>query len=121
MTKRTNIADLPKFDAAQYLESDEEIAAFLTDILEAGDAGLLASALGDVARARGMTEIAKAAGISREALYKALRADSAPRFDTISRVLAAFGVRLVAVPVIEPTVKKPRGAAGPRMPRVKSA
>ena len=58
-----------------------------------------AAALGDIARARGMTEIAEAAGITREALYKALRPDSAPRFDTVSRVCAALGVRLVAQPV----------------------
>lgn len=100
MTNRKGVSELPAFDAASYLETEDEIAAFLTDILEANDAGLLASALGDVARSRGMTEIAKKAGISREALYKALRADSAPRFDTISRVLAALGVRLIAEPIV---------------------
>ena len=56
---------------------------------------MLAAALGDIARARGMGEIAKASGITREALYKALRPGSAPRFDTVSRVCAALGVRLV--------------------------
>jgi probable addiction module antidote protein len=96
MSKRIKAADLPEFDAAQYLDSETSIAAYLTDILEANDAALLASALGDIARARGMTEIAKTAGITREALYKALRPDSAPRFDTVSRVCAALGVRLVA-------------------------
>ena len=97
MTKRINVADLPEFDAAPYLESEESIAAYLTDILEANDAALLAAALGDIARARGMTEIAKSAGITREALYKALRPDSAPRFDAVvSRVCAVLGVRLVA-------------------------
>jgi probable addiction module antidote protein len=99
MTKRIKVTDLAEFDAARYLESEASIAAYLTDILEANDAALLASALGDIARARGMTEIAKGAGITREALYKALRPDSAPRFDTISRVCAALGVRLVAQPV----------------------
>jgi probable addiction module antidote protein len=99
MTKRIKVIDLAEFDAARYLESEASIAAYLTDILEANDAALLASALGDIARARGMTEIAKGAGITREALYKALRPDSAPRFDTISRVCAALGVRLVAQPV----------------------
>ncbi len=99
MSKRIRITDLPEFDAAQYLDSEAAIAAYLTDILEANDAALLASALGDMARARGMTEIARAAGITREALYKALRPDSAPRFDTVSRVCAALGVRLVAQPV----------------------
>lgn len=96
MTKRIKVADLPEFDAAPYLESEESLAAYLTDILEANDASLLAAALGDIARARGMTEIAKSAGITREALYKALRPDSAPRFDTVSRVCAVLGVRLVA-------------------------
>jgi probable addiction module antidote protein len=61
--------------------------------------GLLAAALGDVAKARGMTDIAKASGLSREALYKALRPNAQPRFDTINRVCRALGVRLVAQPV----------------------
>ncbi len=99
MSKRIKAADLPEFDAARYLDSEVAIAAYLTDILEANDAGLLAAALGDIARARGMTEIAKTAGITREALYKALRPGSAPRFDTVSRVCAALGVRLVVQPV----------------------
>ena len=99
MSKRIKVADLPEFDAARYLQSESSIAAYLTDILEANDAALLAAALGDIARARGMTEIAEAAGITREALYKALRPDSAPRFDTVSRVCAALGVRLVAQPI----------------------
>ena len=96
MNKRIKVDDLPEFDAAPYLDSEASIAAYLTDIIEAGDAALLASALGDIARARGMTEIAKSAGITREALYKALRPGGAPRFDTVNRVCAALGVRLVA-------------------------
>lgn len=99
MTKRMKVSNLPEFDAAPYLDNEETIAAYLTDILEEYNPALLAAALGNIARARGMTEIAKAAGITREALYKALRPDSAPRFDTISRVCAALGVRLVAQPV----------------------
>ncbi len=99
MNKRINVADLPEFEAAPYLDSEAAIAAYLTDILEANDGALLAAALGDIARARGMTEIAKSAGITREALYKALRPDSAPRFDTVNRVCAALGVRLVAKPM----------------------
>ena len=94
--QRIKIDDLPEFDAAPYLDSEEAVAAYLTDILEANDAGLLAAALGDIARARGMTDIAKTAGITREALYKALRPGSEPRFDTVNRVCAALGVRLVA-------------------------
>jgi probable addiction module antidote protein len=75
--------------------SKASFAAALTEILEAGAGALLASALREVAQARGMTEIAKSAGITREALYKALRPGSAPRFDTVSRVCAALGVKLV--------------------------
>jgi probable addiction module antidote protein len=99
MNKRTKVENLPEFDEAPYLGSAAAIAAYLTDILEANNAALLAAALGDIARARGMTEIAKSAGITREALYKALRPDSAPRFDTVSRVCSALGVRLVALSV----------------------
>jgi probable addiction module antidote protein len=98
-SKRINIDTLPEFDPAKYLNSEAAIAAYLTDILDAGDAGLLAAALGDIARARGMSEIARGAGLTREALYKALRPDAAPRLDTVARVCAALGVRLVAQPV----------------------
>jgi probable addiction module antidote protein len=99
MKKKIKVADLTAFDAAPYLDGEEAIAAYLTDIIEANDASLLAAALGDIARARGMTEIAKSAGITREALYKALRPESAPRFDTVRRVCAALGARLVVQPV----------------------
>ena len=95
MTKRIKVVDLPDFDAAPYLDSEAAVAAYLPDILEAPDPALLAAALGDIARARGMSEIAKASGITREALYKALRPDAQPRFDTVNRVCAALGVRLV--------------------------
>ena len=96
MTKRIKVSNLPDFDAAPYLDSEEAIAAYLTDILMANDPALLAASLGDIARARGMSEIANASGITREALYKALRPDAQPRFDTVSRVCAALGVKLVA-------------------------
>ncbi|GAB1390214.1 MAG: transcriptional regulator [Rubrivivax sp.] len=86
------------FDVAEYLRDDDDIAGYLTLILEEGDPALLASALGDAARARGMTEVARASGVTREALYKALRPDASPRFDTIVRVCKALGVKLVAVP-----------------------
>jgi probable addiction module antidote protein len=93
--QRIEVDNLPEFDATPYLDNEETISAYLTDILTSNDAGLLAAALGDIARARGMTEIAKAAGITREALYKALRPGSEPRFDTVNRVCRALGVRLV--------------------------
>ena len=96
--KPIKIDELPEFDASRYLDSEEAIAAYLTDILQANDSGLLAAALGNIARARGMSEIARASGMTREALYKALKPDTQPRFDTVSRVCAALGVRLVAEP-----------------------
>lgn len=101
MTKKTiSINDLPSFDPALYLDSDTAVAEYLTAILEENNPSLLAAALGDIARARGMSEIAKASGLAREALYKALRPDAQPRFDTISRVCQALGVRLVAQAVV---------------------
>lgn len=99
MNKRIKAAELPEFDVAHHLDSEATVAAYLTDILQADDPGLLAAALGDIARARGMSDIAEAAGLTREALYKALRPGSAPRFDTINRVCAALGVRLVVKPI----------------------
>lgn len=87
---------LNDFDPAVYLDNEQAVAEYLTSILEENNPALLAAALGDIARARGMTDIAKASGLSREALYKALKPSAQPRFDTISRVCAALGVRLVA-------------------------
>ena len=81
------------------LQDDESIVEYLTLVMEDGDPALLAATLGDIARARGMTQIAKDAGIGREALYKALRPDASPRFDTVARVCKALGVKLVAQPV----------------------
>ena len=96
MTQKIKIADLPEFDPAEYLKTENDIADYLSAILEDNDSALLAAALGDIARARGMTEIARASGMTREALYKALRPGAKPRFDTVSRVCAALGVKLVA-------------------------
>lgn len=98
MKKKTKISDLPEFDMAKQLKSEEDIAAYVTMVIEEGDPSELAHALGVAARARGMSEIAQAAGITREALYKALRPNAQPRFDTINRVCTALGVRLVAQP-----------------------
>jgi probable addiction module antidote protein len=86
--------DLLDFDPAVYLDNPETVAAYLNDVMAAGHPGLLAQALGDIARARGMTEIARESGIAREALYKALRGDSSPRFETISKVCAALGLQM---------------------------
>jgi probable addiction module antidote protein len=99
MNKKYRISDLPDFDPAEQLKDEEDVAAYLTIIMEENNPSLLAAALGDIARARGMSEIAKSSGITREALYKALRPNSRPRFDTISRVCAALGVRLEVKPI----------------------
>jgi probable addiction module antidote protein len=99
MSKKIRITDLPNFDPAEYLKNDADIAAYLSVVIEEGDAGELAHALGVAARARGMAQIAEETGIGREALYKALRADAQPRFDTISRVCKALGVKLVVQPM----------------------
>lgn len=99
MTKKIKIADLPEFDITEHLDSEQAIAEYITIVLEENDPAALADALGVAARARGMSEIAKQSGLSREALYKALRSDAQPRFETISRVCAALGVKLVAQPV----------------------
>ena len=86
------------FEAARFLEDDEAVAVFITSILEENNPALLAGALGEVAKARGMAQVAEKSGMAREALYKALRSDSQPRFETIARVCAALGVKLVAQP-----------------------
>ena len=99
MTRKIKVSELPEFDMAEHLPDEQAIAEYLTIVIEEGDPSELAHALGIIARARGMSEIAKASGITREALYKALRPNAQPRFDTISRVCAALGVRLVAQPV----------------------
>ena len=88
------VADLPEFDMVDYLKTDEDIAQYLSVVLEDEDTSLLPAALGDIARARGMTAIAEAAGLTREALYKALRPGSQPRFDTVARVCRALGLKL---------------------------
>jgi len=95
MSKKISVSNLPEFDFSEHLDSEAAISEYLTAIIEENNPALLAAALGDIARARGMGEIAKASGLTREALYKALRADTQPRFDTISRVCSALGVKLV--------------------------
>jgi len=85
------------FDAAKYLRDDPQgQAELIDDALATGDAGYVAHAIGVVARARGMTEVARLAGMSRESLYKALSADGNPEFATILRVAKVLGVKLSA-------------------------
>lgn len=98
MTQKIKIADLPEFDMAEHLDSDEAIAEYLSIVLEENDPAELAHALGTITRARGMTEVARASGLTREALYKALRPTSQPRFDTIMKVINSLGLKLSVQP-----------------------
>lgn len=89
--------ELNTFDVAKYLDSKEVIAEYLSQVLEDGDMDELLSAIGDIARAKGMTQIANDTGLGRESLYKTFHAGAKPKFDTIVKVLNAFGIRLQAV------------------------
>jgi probable addiction module antidote protein len=86
------------FDAADYLDDEETIAEYLSAALEDEDPELLLTAIKDVARARGMTKLAKDTGLGREDLYKALAPGAKPRYDTVLKVIRALGVRLHAEP-----------------------
>ena len=86
------------FDPAEYLDDKESIAAYLSDALESEDSAFIADALGVVARARGMSEVAREAGISRESLYRALSTDGNPEFATVLRVVRALGLQLSVTP-----------------------
>jgi len=94
LPKKIHPDDIPDFDIAKYLDTEERIASYLDCVMEDNDAELLVAALGHVARARGMAKIAEQTGISREALYRALKPNKKPRFETISKVCAALGLRL---------------------------
>jgi probable addiction module antidote protein len=86
------------YDTANYLTDDASIAAYLDEIMETGDPSLVSHALGVVARAKGMSQIARDAGVSRESLYRALSADGNPEFSTVYKVIQALGMRLAVEP-----------------------
>jgi probable addiction module antidote protein len=92
-----NIKTLP-YDVAETLRTPDEMAAYLEACIEEadGDAAFIAKALGDIARAQGMTQIARQTGLSRESLYKALSGDRSPSFDTVLKVITALGLKLSA-------------------------
>jgi probable addiction module antidote protein len=96
MSKTKAFTKLLPFDAARYLTDDAAVAEYLTAVLETDDPDLLLLALSDVARARGMAQIAKASGLGRESLYKALAPGAKPRFDTVVKVARALGIRITA-------------------------
>ena len=83
------------YDAAEFLDTDEDIVAYLNAALEDGDPSLVSAALGDVARARGMTQLAHETGITRDGLYKALSPSGNPSFATVQKVIRALGYKFV--------------------------
>ncbi len=87
------------YEAAEYLETEKDVAAYIEAALEEGDAALVVHALGNIARARGISQIARATGLSRESLYKALAPEGNPEFATVLKVVKALGVKLHAEPV----------------------
>jgi probable addiction module antidote protein len=90
---KSKIKTVP-WDAAEYLKTDQHIVEYLEAAFEDGDPALVAAALGDVARAKGMSQIAQAAGLGRESLYKALSPEGNPEFATVLKVVRALGLKL---------------------------
>jgi probable addiction module antidote protein len=86
------------WDPAEHLKTEQDMAAYLEAALEEADPTLIAAALGDIARAKGMTQVAREAGLGRESLYKALSPAGNPEFATILKVVAALGLQLHAAP-----------------------
>ena len=86
------------FDEADYLNTEEDFAAYVTEALATGDTAVIAHALGVIARTRGMSRIASETGLSRESLYRALSAEGNPEFTTVLRIMEAVGLRLTAEP-----------------------
>lgn len=87
-------------DVSNYLKDEADIAAYLQVAIEDGDPALLAAALGDIARARGMTQLARDTGLSRESLYKSLSGERAPSSDTLFKVIHAMGFKLTVEPLV---------------------
>jgi probable addiction module antidote protein len=96
MAKAKSKVKTQRWDVAEHLNSEEEIVAYLEAALEDGDPTLVAAALGDIARAHGMAEIARESGLGRESLYKALSPEGNPEFSTILKVVRALGLKLHA-------------------------
>jgi len=90
--------EITEFDPAAYLDDDAAIAAYLTDALETQDVALISDAIGVIARAKGMKQIAQDAGVSRESLYRALSSAGNPELGTVLKVLASMNIKLTAQP-----------------------
>ncbi len=101
------------YDTVNYLDTVEDIAGYLEAVLEDGDPELIAAALGDIARAKGMTQLAHATGLGRESLYKALSAEGNPEFATVLKVVRALGLKFTATPI----TGRPKGRRRLRPPK----
>jgi probable addiction module antidote protein len=97
--RRSSLSERNSFDAVDYLDDEETIAEYITAALDDPDPDVFLAAVRDVARARGITQVARDAGLGRESLYKALAPGAKPRYDTMLRLLHALGIKLSATPV----------------------
>ncbi|WP_290743710.1 addiction module antidote protein [Fibrobacter sp. UBA4309] len=113
---RKDDAEISDYDVADYLKTEIEVRYFLEEILNANDPKLLQMALGDVARSAGMAKIAKKAGLNRESLYKALKEEAHPRFETVMRVFNAMGMKLSLTPYV---AEKPAKYSTKKEPKTK--
>jgi probable addiction module antidote protein len=102
---------ISSFDSAEYLDSEDAVIAYIKDAIDTNDASFIAYALGTVARARGMSQIARRAGISRESLYRALSKQGNPEFNTIIQVMSALGLTFSVKPCNPASRGKFKGAA----------
>jgi probable addiction module antidote protein len=109
----TNNPALTPFDPVHYLKTPADMAGYLEAALEEGDPQLLTAVLGDIARAQGMTEIARATGLGRESLYKALSPTGNPEWATVLRVITALGLTLKVVPTPKPRRARSKRKAVP--------
>lgn len=107
-----------RFDASEYLDNPEVIAAYISEALETNDPAFIAAAIGDVARAYGMSAIADAAGVSRGSLYRGLSREGNPELSTVVSVLRAFGLSLAAKPAKIPIKKRAHKSSRPGRDRV---
>ena len=121
MAKRITAQLLPDFDLADQLRTETDIADYLTLVLAENHPDELIHALGVIARARGMSDLARSSGLTREGLYKALRSSAQPRFDTIQKVCRALGIKLVAQPIENSSSRTNIGKSARRAYSVRTA
>ena len=96
---KQHLETFSRYDPVDYLQSEEDITAYLEAVMEDGDSALIAAALGDIARARNISQLAREVGMSREGLYKALSGEGNPSFSTITKVAKALGLKFSLQPV----------------------